>query len=206
MKRGDHTLYELSKQRLNKDGQSEDRPPALGDRLQPGASLRLPAGGVVLVVLGILAIAVTAWWAGRSSAPPGPTSALDPGLQPPGLVHDPLIDPGTPVLNSPPPAIAGEAATWFFVLAETRPEGAGRLATYCRQHGLDARVIPGHNTRLARVIALPGLHSASTRTPAYRQLDARIRDLGRRWKDSGGTTDLSDRYLDRIAPDAGSDP
>jgi hypothetical protein len=101
------------------------------------------------------------------------------------------VTPPLPILE---PRQAGQ---WYFVLAETRPEGARRLAAYCRAQGLDAAVISGHNTRLERVIALPGLDSASTTTDAYRALDERIRDVGRRWKASGGTTNLSDRYLDR---------
>ncbi len=90
-----------------------------------------------------------------------------------------------------------ERGLYYFVLAETRPDGALRLAEYCRGEGLEAWVIPRDNGGLARVIVLPGLETASRSHPAARELDDRIGRIGRQWKSVGGHSSLEDRYLVR---------
>ena len=201
MKRHSDTLYELSRERLSKDGQQRGPQHSLGDRLQPGASLRLPAGGIVIGAVVLVLLIIAAWWIGASGGSQSGVNAGNSGdmghLQPPGQVVDPLVPATGTHEDTLSPLEPGRTGQWHFVLAETRSEGANRLAAYCRQLGLDAAVIPGHNTRLDRVIAIPGLDSPSTQTLAYQELDSQIRDVGRRWKASGGTTDLSDRYLHR---------
>ena len=198
MKRRSNTLYELSKHRLSKEGQQRDNQQTLGDRLQPGASFQLPVGGIIAGAVVLVLLVVAAWWIGASSGGQPEINSGNAGhLQPPGQVMDPLVpaagDGGEVQVQAEP----WQTGQWHFMLAETRPEGARRLAAYCRQLGLDAAVISGHNTRLDRVIALPGLDSSSSQTADYQALDGQIRDVGRRWKASGGTTDLSDRYLYR---------
>jgi hypothetical protein len=90
------------------------------------------------------------------------------------------------------PRIPGQ---WYFVLAETRRGGAEEIAAFCRQEGLDVAVVSGHNARLAKVIALPGLSSARATDPAFQELDASIASVGRRWRESGRRTSFADRYL-----------
>jgi hypothetical protein len=198
MKRRSNTLYELSRQRLSKEGQQRDHQQTLGDRLQPGASFRMPVGGIIVGAIVLILLLVAAWWIGASGGTQPEVNSGNAGhLQPPGQVVDPLVAATGDGEETQPQAEQRQTGQWYFVLAETRPEGARRLAAYCRQLGLDAAVISGHNTRLDRVIALPGLDSSSSQTVDYQALDGRIRDVGRRWKASGGTTDLSDRYLDR---------
>lgn len=206
MKRRSGTLYELGRERLGSKGKASAAPRLVTpehQRPESGASAKLPVGLLAVGAGGLLIIAAVVWWIGFS-VPPNAAAVLERGptgqAQPPGHVIDPLLHPPSPEpIDAPNPVMTEprEDGRWYFVLAETRPEGARRLAAYCRAQGLDAAVISGHNTRLERVIALPGLDSASTTTSAYRALDDRIRDVGRRWKASGGTTFLSDRYLDR---------
>jgi hypothetical protein len=89
-----------------------------------------------------------------------------------------------------------QADLHYFVLAETRPEGAVRLAEFCRERGLEAYVIRRNNSRFRRVIALPGLESRSTESPAYRGLSQEVLRVGLEWKSRyPGESDLSDSYL-----------
>ena len=90
-----------------------------------------------------------------------------------------------------------EESLFYFVLAETRPDGAMRLAEFCRGKGLEAWVIPRDNGGLARVIVLPGLQTASRSDPGVRELDDRIGSIGRQWMQTGGHSSLEDRYLVR---------
>lgn len=85
---------------------------------------------------------------------------------------------------------------YYLVLAETRPEGALRLATFCREHELDAYVIRRNNSRFCRVIVLPGLPTRSDTAPEYRRLFEKVLRVGRAWKALyPGDRDLSDAYL-----------
>ena len=99
-----------------------------------------------------------------------------------------------PETHSEDPRIPGR---WYFVLAETRKGGAEEIAAFCRQQGLEVAVVSGHNARLAKVIALPGLTSARATDPAFHDLDSRIGEVGRRWRESGRRTSFADRYLQR---------
>jgi len=83
---------------------------------------------------------------------------------------------------------------YYWVLATTTPAGATRTATFCRENGLDARVILGQNTRLARVIVLPGLKSDRLSDPTTRALADQIERVGRLWKQHDGHTSFEDKY------------
>ena len=117
----------------------------------------------------------------------------EPTPQPPS---DPVTSPANPP-STPPGAVE---RPWHFVLAETNLEGADRLAAFCLEHGLEVMVISRHNTGLARIIALPGQASSSRDTASVRAQEDQIVAIGRRWKQNGGRTDFSDRYMDRIEP------
>jgi hypothetical protein len=87
----------------------------------------------------------------------------------------------------------------YFTLAETNPLGAERLAHFCRDHGLAAFVVKSRSDRLKRVIVLPGFESSARSTPAVKELESRIIEVGRKWKAAEpGATDLSDAYADRF--------
>ncbi|MCH2135700.1 MAG: hypothetical protein MK101_03845 [Phycisphaerales bacterium] len=224
MKRRGGTLYDVARTKLGKAGQGGSgqksspgpSPSSGGDEpTRTSGSVRIPPGILAVGGLFAVALAVLIWWAISPDPTPAPQPQPGPAAAatPPGEIVDPLTAGGgshggaqegasgdgdeRPAGPGPDPRSAG---SWYFVLAETRPEGARRLAAFCRAQGLDAAVVSGHNARLERVVALPGLESASTTTDAYRTLDERIRDVGRRWKAQGNSTDLSDRYLARRKP------
>jgi len=86
----------------------------------------------------------------------------------------------------------------YFVIAETREDGAIRLAEFCRDQGLDAYVVPGHNSRLRRVIVLPGFGTRLRTDPEVARLADRIFEAGARWKSNKrGASNFRDAYMAR---------
>ncbi|MDP6479345.1 MAG: hypothetical protein QGI75_04815 [Phycisphaerales bacterium] len=188
-------------------------------RFTPGSSLRLPMGFVVLGIVLVLGFIVLAWWLGKGAGEAGARVdariqvpvrvARDPleyqppasAIEFPALPTEPAVLPPEQSPRAGEPPLDGDKGDprvrgfHYFVLAETRPAGAEEIAAFCRDQGLDVAVVSGHNARLAQVIALPGLASPRSSDPAYRALDARIEEVGRRWKQSGRRTSFSDRYL-----------
>lgn len=75
----------------------------------------------------------------------------------------------------------------YFVLAETTRDGALRLVEFCRGRGLEAYVVKSNNARLRQVIVLPGYQSSDRGTAAIKALEARIKDVGRRWASEPGS-------------------
>ncbi|MDP7519133.1 MAG: hypothetical protein QF438_03180 [Phycisphaerales bacterium] len=217
------SLYEVARTRLDRAGQGADPPPEEAgeappptSRFTPGSSLRLPMGFVVLGIVLVLGFIVLAWWLGKGAGEAEarvdvrsqrPTRVvLDPleHQSPAPVIEFPAMPAevaASPLGQSPPavePPLGGDPRVrgfHYFVLAETRPAGAEEIAAFCREQGLDVAVVSSHNTRLAQVIALPGLASPRSSDPAHRALDARIEEVGRRWKQSGRRTSFSDRYL-----------
>jgi hypothetical protein len=70
-----------------------------------------------------------------------------------------------------------------------------QLATFCRQKGLETYVVSGNNTRLYRVVALPG--STDLNAPSLRKVQSHIHAVGRDWAgtNTGRGSDLKDAYL-----------
>lgn len=101
--------------------------------------------------------------------------------------------PAGPIASDP--RVAGKH---YYVLATTRRDGAVRLAEFCRQHGLEAYVIGGHNDRFSQVIALPALDTGSSSNPTVAAMREQIIRIGRLWeKAEPGATNLSDAYVAR---------
>lgn len=206
-------LYELSQSQFDRNEPSPKPTIDSGPEVQPattwltpGAGIRVPGGFLVLGVVVLVACVVIAWWLGYRQGVSRTEILM--AASPSGLPVDPLQQQRVP--ERPPSASRqvdrGVEATpllngqrfWHFVLAETNQEGAERLAAFCRAQGLEVLVVPRHNTELARIIALPGMATSSRQTAEVRAQEARIATLGRQWKQSGGRTDFSDRYVDRI--------
>lgn len=217
------SLYEVARSRLDRGGQGIELPPEderepsqPPSRFTPGRSFRVPMGFVVVGIVLILGVVTLAWWLGKGA---GEAEAIidatrqgltrvqqDPLVYQPPIVAEPVVPaaeeapptpPNQPVAESEPPTDGDPRVRGFhyFVLAETRPGGAEEIAAFCREQGLDVVVVSSHNARLAQVIALPGLASPRSSDPAYRALDAKIEEVGRRWEQSGRRTSFSDRYL-----------
>lgn len=101
------------------------------------------------------------------------------------------------------PRVAGH---YYFVLAHPDPERAPELVTFLRSNGLDAHVVPDHNGTLRKVIVLPGYASPAERSSeAIKQLEARIRTVGLKWKSvARGNTDLGDYFPEPYRPSTGN--
>lgn len=200
---------------------AESDAPIPPSRFTPGSSLRLPMGFVMLGIVLIAGIILLAWWLGKGAGEdlakaevvrqgqarvlidpldsPPPTRKVEAAALAPAVEPVPQPTPeakSSSVAQKPPstgdPQIAG---MHYFVLSETRLAGAQEIAAFCQQHGLDVAVVSSHNTRLAQVIALPGLATSRSSDPAYKALDAKIERVGLEWKQSGRQSSFSDRYL-----------
>lgn len=102
---------------------------------------------------------------------------------------------GTPAGWGPIQSDPRQEGMNYFVLATTTPEGALRLAEFCRQRGLETYVVSGNNARLRRVIALPGFESGQRTSQPTREVEALIHRIGESWsKTEPGATDLRDTY------------
>ena len=178
--------------------------------LTPGVGVRIPGGFLVLGGVILVGSIIAAWWIGYSSGV-ATTEAMM-AANPDVVLLDPLLRPdpepikttsGTPQgsIESPVGPLISSERPRHFVLAETNQPGADRLAEFCRLKGLEVMVIPRHNTGLARVIAMPGMETSSRQVPEVKAQDQLIAVLGRQWKQNGGRTDFSDRYMDRIEPE-----
>lgn len=84
---------------------------------------------------------------------------------------------------------------YYFTLMQTTKQGAMQLASFCRQKGLETYVVSGNNTRLYRVVALPG--SADRNEPSLRKMQSHIHAIGLGWArtSTGRGSDLKDAYL-----------
>ena len=179
-----------------------------GASWEPGRSMRVTAGHLLLGVALVMVLVVVTWMIAFRQGELQARAELESVIFQP-LIEDPVLDP-TPVPQRVAAASGSDAPVeealvgdprqpglFYFVLAETRLEGALRLAGFCRELGLETWVIPRDNAGLARVIALPGVVTTSRTEEACRVLDERIGAIGIRWKDSGGASSLEDRYLVR---------
>ena len=82
----------------------------------------------------------------------------------------------------------------YFNLIETTKEGAVQLAIFCRQKGLETYAISVNNTRLYRVIALPG--SVDPNDAVAKEVRSKIYAIGQEWINTnvGRGSDLKDAY------------
>ncbi len=86
------------------------------------------------------------------------------------------------------------AGVHYYILSQTTKEGAMRIATFCREKGLETYAISGDNTRLYRVFALPGFQNRNDQGAS--DLRMKIRSIGQAWaEDDGRGDDLHDAYL-----------
>jgi len=170
--------------------------------------MRVTMGHLMVVVAAVLVLVVITWMIAFRQGELKARAELESVIFQP-VTTDPVLEPVPPVAVADPGAglevevdedLVGDPRQqgfFYFVLAETRLEGAMRLARFCRELGLETWVIPRDNAGLARVIALPGVATTSRTEEACRVLDDRIGAIGLRWKESGGTSSLEDRYLVR---------
>lgn len=209
------TLLELFQPPEEGEGdvaQTQSRPPT-GKWPVPGEAMRVTAGHLLVAMAVILVLLISTWMLAYRQGELRARADLQSVIFQP-VERDPLntsalppVVPGQPM--SPPPrglevladaqlyADPREAGFFYFVLAETRPEGALRLARFCRERGLETWLIPRDTVGLVQVLATPGLPSTTRGDPLVLELDERIGEIGRAWKRTGGHSSLEDRYLVR---------
>lgn len=205
----------------------EDDGPPLTSWLSPGRAVVMPVGYLLVASAAVILLVVLAFAAGHRRAETLARTAYERqlveqlealGVQP--RARDPLarVEAPAPSVESPPsggpgpsaPALPGDPAWgpieqdprqpgWqYFVLIDTHPQGADRLARYCRAAGLAAYVVPSHNRSSRReVIVLPGFPRTTSRSsPEILEVERRIHAVGTAWKNQGrGDSDLHDAYL-----------
>jgi hypothetical protein len=175
----------------------------------PGRSMRVTLGHLLMVSAIVLGLLVATWMLAYRQGELRARADLESAIFQP-VEQDPLAASPPPAtrseaLPSPSPSISADQMTsdprqeglYYFVLAETRPEGAERLARFCRERGLETWLIPRDTVGLVQVLVTPGLTSATRSDPDVRELDERISSIGRAWKRAGGHSSLEDRYLVR---------
>ena len=99
-----------------------------------------------------------------------------------------------------PPAQRGvdprQAGLQYYVIASVLEGNADKVVAFCREHGLDAWVVPDHNGRLREITVLPGFSKSETKGPVAKALEARIRKVGELFKAAGkNNPDFEDRYF-----------
>lgn len=84
---------------------------------------------------------------------------------------------------------------YYFTLMQTTKAGAMQLAAFCRQKGLETYVVSGNNTRLYRVIALPG--SSNRNASSLSKVQSHVYAIGQEWASTSGGrgSDLKDAYI-----------
>jgi len=85
------------------------------------------------------------------------------------------------------------AGVHYYILSQTTREGAMRIASFCREKGLETYAISSDN-RSYRVVALPGFQNRNDQ--GVSELRMKIRSIGQAWAEDGGRgDDLHDAYL-----------
>ena len=116
--------------------------------------------------------------------------SIAPVVQPPTRVVPDETTPRWGTITDDP----RQAGMLYFMLSQTTKDGAGRLAAFCRASGLETYAISGDNTRLHRVIALPGFSTRSEQ--GVEDLKSTIQNIGQVWAETEGRGDnLQDAYL-----------
>ncbi len=196
---------------------------ASGGTWGPGRTVRMPVGWVPLAVVGMTLVAVLAYiWgfsrgqydarleAGRALEASMASRSIDDPLAVPRVPEGPAgggapasqtsdaADPGREsggvlaALESGDPRRAGLN---YFVLAHATPATAPELATFCRERGLEARVVDDHNGVARKVVVVPGYVDGERRSDRIQALEQRIVEVGLAWKSHRrGNADFSGYY------------
>ena len=171
--------------------------------------MRVTVGHLLMMIAVVLGLLIATWMLayrqGELRARADLESAIFQPVEQDPLVDIPVVHPLPGALQPGPETISTEEMTsdprqeglYYFVLAETRLQGAERLARFCRERGLETWLIPRDTVGLVQVLVTPGLTSATRSDPDVRELDERIGSIGRAWKRAGGHSSLEDRYLVR---------
>ncbi len=104
--------------------------------------------------------------------------------------------------NSTAPAVAEadprEIGVNYLTLARPSADQAEKMLAFCKAEGLAAYLVSDNNTKLRKIIVLPGVRSAKAlETKDGQELFAKVKSVGLRWKAvKKGNKDFSDAYLE----------
>jgi hypothetical protein len=208
-RRGIPTLYELARGSTGAaagvEGVAARQAPAfIASAMR---SIRVPMGFVWLIGVGVLVLGVIAYQFGFSR---GKAAGFDEGVRQQlgqetarsttRAVQDPLApttpqaappQPVTPVVTASAPldpAPAGgdprRKGAWYFRIVTGATQAGGEaLVAFCRENGLDARMVSDDNGKSRKIVVLPGLAGPEARKTSDGQaLEAKIKSVGQRWK------------------------
>ncbi|MBC8200877.1 MAG: hypothetical protein H8E86_02430 [Planctomycetes bacterium] len=178
--------------------------------LTPGRSVRMSIGSIGVIVAICIALIVISYTMGfrRGSDiaredygsrifEEVAVSQPSPPLSNSKAVNLPKNQPSTHVTQTgwgpitSDPRVGGKN---YFTLIQTTKDGAVQLASFCREKGLETYAISGNNTRLYRVIALPG--SQDPNDAVATDVRSKIHAIGQQWTttNAGRGSDLKDAY------------
>ena len=181
--------------------------------LTPGSSIRLSIGSIGVIVAVCIALIVISYTMGFRRG--SDIAKEDYGKRlfqeitetQPNTVLEVVLTPSPARIPPTNPSLEGIGSSWgpitsdprvsgnnYFTLIQTTKEGAVQLATFCREKGLETYAISGNNTRLYRVIALPG--SANRNDAVAADVRSKIYAIGQQWAktNAGRGSDLKDAY------------
>jgi len=171
--------------------------------LTPGRSIRISIGTFGVIVAVGIAIIVISYTMGfrKGSAISREDYASRLFEEIPSPVIAEQRNPSEAVLQTAAGASSGsgtilsdprQTGAYYYVLMEVAKPAAVQFATFCRQKGLETYVVSGNNTRLHKVIALPG--SVDRQSSALMGVRSKILAIGQEWANTKGS-DLKDAYL-----------
>jgi len=197
--------------------------PAVADWMQSWQEpviLRVPRGLALLILLGVLGLIVLAYAVGHSRGDAAGVARLEQQWKDESAWSRPRLPPrvaggATSASSSDAPKALGEGVGVapkddfrtpgqnYFVLAHYPDQRAQALAAFLETYGVEIALVSGHNTRLAKVVALRGFSREALTSEERRDYESRLRRLGREWKaaNDGKGKDLSDLYLERYEGD-----
>ncbi len=211
-RQGSETPFKKEKRRVSKDDVDLDH-----NVLTPGRAIRVSIGTIGVLSAVCIALIVVSYTMGfqkglaitredyeQESYKQISQSFTEPDMQ--GVSRQPM--PPKKGATSPPSITETTNSAWgpvlsdprvlnnyYFTLMQTTKAGAMQLASFCRQKGLETYVVSGNNTRLYRVIALPG--SSNRNASSLSEVQSHVHAIGQEWAgtSSGRGSDLKDAYI-----------
>lgn len=115
----------------------------------------------------------------KNEAAPRGTSAPTLSASPRAADATPGADPRVKGLN-------------YWIIARPGVDEAPAMADFIRSQGLEVAVVPDHNPRFLRIIAVPGFQGGAE---LGRRQESKIRSIGKQWKNAArGHRDFDDAY------------
>lgn len=187
--------------------------------------LRLPRGGLLLLVGTLVAVVMIAFWAGRSvgeatasqemleytqavnALGPIQEQTINPELIPPTVegVGRPTVAGSDGVVNGGrvPSGELRQPGLNYFVLVSVPSQNREELekaVAFLAGEGVDTAVVDDNNGRSLKLVALPGFARPGS-DPRAAEFEQKLKMLGRKWKaQHRGSSDWRDLYAEKYRP------